>query len=494
MSWSHPDFEAVARVVGERTGLAFAPSRCDSAEQGIGRAMRRAGVGGLDRYLALLTGDRGALDDLIVELTVGETYFFREPGQFQLLRREIVPEIVRRRGPDHTIRCWSAGCASGEEAYSLAILFARLAQEGLVNRAHILGTDISRAGLTRARQAVYADWSLRGDGADLVKPYLVSDGNRYRLDSRIRGHVTFDYLNLALDVYPSFATGTWGMDLILCRNVLIYFASHMVQNVARRLFETLADGGWLITASSDPPLTHLAPFETVVTNEGVFYRRRRVELPLPSETGYDNTVFDTAEIPRAEPEEVAGQGGSAQGTQDNHAPLEHDKAKAADDFTRARDAFAKGDYQRVVWLTESLMADTAAAALRVRALANIATAEAERACAEAAARHPLSAELAYLHAVLLLDLDRDEEAVRAVRRVIYLDRSLAIAHFALGSILRRRGDHVGARRAFRNARDLSAACPPDQAVPLGDGEPAGRLAAAAAAELALLEAPSEANP
>jgi chemotaxis protein methyltransferase CheR len=89
--------------------------------------------------------------------------------------------------------------------------------------------------------------------------------------------------------------------------------------------------------------------------------------------------------------------------------------------------------------------------------------------------------------VLLLNLGREEEAAQAARRVIYLDRSLAMAHFTLGSILRRRGDHAGARRAYRNARELCAAMPAEQAVALGEGEPAGRLAEAAAVELAVLE-------
>jgi chemotaxis protein methyltransferase CheR len=96
--------------------------------------------------------------------------------------------------------------------------------------------------------------------------------------------------------------------------------------------------------------------------------------------------------------------------------------------------------------------------------------------------------LTYLHAVLLLDLGREEEAVRALRRVIYLDRSLAIPQLTQGSVLRQRGDLAGARRAYRNARNLCAACPPEQLVPLADGELAGRLAQVAEHQLALLEA------
>jgi chemotaxis protein methyltransferase CheR len=125
---------------------------------------------------------------------------------------------------------------------------------------------------------------------------------------------------------------------------------------------------------------------------------------------------------------------------------------------------------------------------RIRELANRDVAEAERICAAATQRHPLSSELHYLRAVLLLDLGRDAEALPAVRRALYLDRSLAIAHFTLGSILQRRGDGAGAWRAYRNARDLCRACPAEEIVPLSDGEPAERLAAAAETQMAREEA------
>src|SRR4051812_1125694 len=155
--------------------------------------MSRAGSADAVRYHELIAADPAALDDLIVELTVGETYFLREPGQFEFIRREVLPEVRRRKGADAVIRAWSAGCASGEEAYSLAILFE---QEGLASQTHILATDISRAALAKARQSVYSSWSLRGEGARIAEGYLSPRGDRFVLDERIRRRVSFEYLNL----------------------------------------------------------------------------------------------------------------------------------------------------------------------------------------------------------------------------------------------------------------------------------------------------------
>ena len=120
-------------------------------------------------------------------------------------------------------------------------------------------------------------------------------------------------------------------------------------------------------------------------------------------------------------------------------------------------------------------------------LANLEPVQAEQACQQAAARHPLSVELSYLHAILLMELGRTEEAVRALRRVLYLDRSLAIAHFTLGSILGGAATPQ-AHRAYRNALALCSSRPPEEAIPLADGETAGRLCEVARAELVFLTA------
>ena len=147
MSVDQPAYEAVADLLRARAGLTFPDGRRDSAEVGIRRAMARAGVTNPERYRELIARDSDALDDLLVELTVGETYFFREPGQFAFIRREVLPDLARRCGGDTWVRAWSAGCASGEEPYSLAILFE---EEGVGQRNFLLATDVSRTALAKS--------------------------------------------------------------------------------------------------------------------------------------------------------------------------------------------------------------------------------------------------------------------------------------------------------------------------------------------------------
>ena len=160
----------------------------------------------------------------------------------------------------------------------------------------------------------------------------------------------------------------------------------------------------------------------------------------------------------------------------------------ADALREGQAALVRGDYSGAVRWTEGCRHDPGACVLHLKALANIDTLSAVQASAEAVQRHALSPELHYLYAVLLMEVNRDAEAVQAARRAVFLDRSLAIAHFTLGSILQRRGALQDARRCFRNVRDLCAARPPDEIVPLTDGEAAGRLAEAAEVQLDSLQA------
>lgn len=234
--WSDPSYAAAARLVTRQAGLTLKTVRRPAVESGIRRAMERADIADIGEYINLLEAEPMALDDLVTELTVGETYFFREPGHYEFLRREVLPDIRRRRGSGHTLRAWSAGCSTGEEAYSLAIV---LEEEGLSEQAYLLGTDISRRALRAARLARYRRWSFRGADDTVLGTYFrrISDTelerrDQFELAARFRRRVHFEYLNLALDTYPSLGTGTWGMDIIFCRNVLIYFDPHT--NLSRK--------------------------------------------------------------------------------------------------------------------------------------------------------------------------------------------------------------------------------------------------------------------
>jgi len=363
-------------------------------------------------------------------------------------------------------RIWSAGCATGEEAYTAAIV---LHEGGLAGRSHVLGTDLCRAALLTAREARYRSWSFRGVDAEVVRRHFRNDGEDHVLNDQIRRHVAFELHNLLADPSPPAALGGCA-DVILCRNVLIYMAPDAVVEVAARLFASLSPGGWLITGPSDPLLSSAAPFETIATEQGVFYRRPHVVRSGAPE--------------RAAPEPVARSAGEPRAFARVPRSIEED----------ARAAHVAGDWARVVELASRPNAGAALCALGVQAAANLrGTVEAERLCADGVARHPLSTELHYLRALLLSDLGRRAEAAAEARRVLFLDRSCVVAHLLLGSLARARGDLDGAARAYSNAREAGALRPREEPVPLGDGERAGRLVEISDAHLQSLAPESEAR-
>jgi chemotaxis protein methyltransferase CheR len=494
-AWSQSVLQSLAASIRDHAGLSFVPARYDELERRTRRAMAKAGITDVRDYADGLGSGRISFDDWVSELTVGETYFFREPGHFEFIRRRIIPGLLATRGHGHVFRVWSAGCASGEEAFSLAILFD---EQFLSSSLHLVGTDVSRAALSKARSARYGTWALRGSDPAWIDRYFRRHANRqFELAERIRRQVTFEYLNLALDEYPSFFTGVWGNDVILCRNVLIYLDRDTVRAVARRLFESLADGGWLITGPSDPPLGDYAPYETVLTDAGVFYRRslESVTVDPPRKGAHAGAEkkngFVTSE------EEITGihavtPAPSPASTSTRPRRVDSDIAPRAvgrtdtDPLSLAQTAFTAGRYSRAIELVQGIV-DHAAAALEVRATANLLGArDASRLCTAAILRFPLGVELYVLQASLLLDLRDYDAAVQATRRLLYIDRSLVVAHLLLGSIMGQKGDRAEAMRAFRNARDLAASTPPEDVLPFTDGEKAGRLAVFARAQMDLL--------
>jgi chemotaxis protein methyltransferase CheR len=459
-----PALTRLADFITERTGLVFAPHRRGALERGLNAAWAAARVSSVEGLIERLAEQGTLWDTLIDEITVGETYFFREPEHFAFVKREVLPAIIGQRGRDHGVRVWSAGCASGEETYSLAIL---LQEQGLLARANVLGTDISALAIARARAGIYRSWSLRNAEALSLAPYLSSEDGQYRVRSTLRARVSFERLNLALPAYPSASGGTSRLDLILCRNVFIYLDAKTLRGASERLYAALAPGGYLLTGPSDPLLSSEL-FQLITTRAGIVYRRPRHEASLvvggigtPARDAAPRSSFaESGTVP------VAANGGLWSPEPPSVPQTEGDEAAN----------------------------DQAESAASIRALASATgPAAAERACRLALERAPLSVELQYLHGLLLIELGDGPSAIAALRRTLYLDGSLAIVHFTLGSLLARGGDQLAAQRAYRNAERAASALAPDAELALAGGVSAAGLASAAQRELALMVQESEAG-
>lgn len=207
----------------------------------------------------------------MTQRTNGETYFLRDHGQFDLLRLRLLPELVERRRNTKTLRLWSAGCSSGEEAYSLAILLDMLLPKRDDWDIFILGSDIDESALAKARHGHYGQWSFRMTPPSLKQNYFLHDGEQWTLIDRIRSMVTFRTVNLINEAFSP--APLCDMDLILCRNVFIYFSAATVASVANKLADALSDGGYLMTAHTELIGHHVNKLQSRLYAEGLVYQR-----------------------------------------------------------------------------------------------------------------------------------------------------------------------------------------------------------------------------
>jgi chemotaxis protein methyltransferase CheR len=456
--WDDATYEQLAAILRDRAGLIFQSLRRPAVESAALHVMERIGIKTPESFVPLVAQAGAVFDDLMAEVTIGETYFFREPGHFALLRDRILSDFRKQAAPDRRFRAWSAAASTGEEPYSIAIA---LREQGVPG--DVLGTDISRARLSAARRATYRAWSFRGVPDATIERYFKANGEWFTLRPELRRDVEFRYLNLASDSYPSMASGVWGMDVIFCRNVLIYFDRDTIAHVAEKLIESIADDGWILLGATDPPLSDYVRCEIVQTPHGLVYRRARKGIRTTVES---RPIVHTPppEKPREAPRPAAAPVVASPRLEKKPVvePREPVKAEPASGIAPALSAHASDPATQ--------------AAARVRELANAGRLEeAGRECAAALDVYRESAELHYLHAVLVAQARQFAESARAARRALYLDRSMIVAHAALGTALAKSGDATGARRAFNNALRLLSSMDPNALVPFSGGEPAGRL-------------------
>lgn len=245
----------VNHYLSERLGLYFNEMRYSDLQRGLQTASEELGYKDVTECISEIVGgqlDKTDLQIVVRNLTVGETYFFRDQSVFVAMEEKILPEMIRRKGDRKVLRIWSAGCSSGEEPYSIAISLMRTIPDIENWQIHLLGTDINTRSLEKAKQAVYGKWSFRTMPNDFFNQYFKTESEgQHKLNEDIRKLVKLSYLNLAEDNYPTIASGTQGIDILFCRNVLIYFTQQKGQQIVDKLADCLHPDGIFVTSASD---------------------------------------------------------------------------------------------------------------------------------------------------------------------------------------------------------------------------------------------------
>jgi chemotaxis protein methyltransferase CheR len=392
----------IADVVRRETGIVTPPGRTSALHAAVGRA-----APGLDpAAVVAVLSDPARRDEvltrLIDEVTTKETSFIRDRGQLDAIGWHALLSSAQAAG-SRAIRVWSAGCATGEEPYTLALL-AYEAFGPMPPPVDVLGTDMSGAALAAAAAGRYGERAIRALGGPQRDRYLdrAADGS-YLAGGRLRRLVRFRRHNLVQDPIPP--AGEDGFDLILCRNVLIYFEQPLAARIAESLGQAVRPGGALVLGASDA-------LQRTTARTGA----AQAQSPDPMRSGPVS--------PRRVPPGPAGRPAAPGLVPQSRRPAARQPAQPA---------AAPREEQLATALAAAGHGDREAALAQVTALL---------------AADPMDADAHYIGGLLTLEAGEPEQAVAALRRALYADTRFALAAFALGRAYDALGDEQAARRAF----------------------------------------------
>jgi chemotaxis protein methyltransferase CheR len=442
--------EQLQRLVAVRLGLQLRPRDRESLRRAFAARARVLKLPQAEAYLTLLEGASPACDGewawLAAHLTNTESYFFRDEGQMALLRSRVLPALIERNAHRRSLRLWSAGCATGEEAYTLAILLCELLPRDEAWDARVLGTDVNERALEKARRGVYTAWSFRRMPQALRARYFHAEGSGEAVDVSIRSRVTFRRQNLLTDPFPVSESASWEMDLILCRNVFIYFTRDAVRTVLQTLAGSLREGGYLMTGHAEVHDENPAQLRPKIFPGSVLYERVSAASGDVTRSPYGRSGgvtpgYASGALPgRSAPEghrTVAG--GNTPGLPNTPGGLGYSNAAdphpapARSDRTLYEEALALADQGELE--------------------------EAAERCRRAIASDPMSVAAYRLLAQIAEEQGETETARECLKKLIYLEPSQAAAYLDLAALYDREGDLERARKMRAAAGAVREAAP-----------------------------------
>ncbi|MBN2381629.1 hypothetical protein JXQ70_01980 [bacterium] len=449
----------------ERIGLFFPAEKKKTLERGLSLCLAQMNLNNVTQLYDLLLQqpeESPAWEKVINSLTVNETYFFRSLYHFQALKNHILKELIKKRTSDtKTLRIWSAGCSTGEEPYSIAILLWELIPDLDNWNIQILATDIDKPSLTKASKGIYQEWSFRNLEFRAISQYFKKTGSYYQLHKNIKELVTFRYLNLMRDIYPSMYNNTNMMDIILCRNVTIYFHEDSIAKVMRHFYQSLLPGGWLIVGESDPTPSKFDNFQCSAFEGTFVYRRPNIDEFITHKEGL-LTHFDLNTLPS---------------TTRPYFPVEgpkrfvsHDRSKSSNRrFTCVKTTiFPQAETQQ-----PDQVQPVNRFALKIQKAVKWANQgqleQAESLCLEVLKEDKLIHEAYYVLGMISMERNQLNDTESNLKKAIFLNADFIMAHFGLFTYYLVTENSKKARKYFENTKSLLQNLTPDEIVPHSEG-------------------------
>lgn len=472
-------------LIADRTGLYIWNRDLDRLAKVINKRLRSHHLAAIPEYLDMLRlpGEKSREEWKILcnELTTTETFFFRDKGQFSLLQNRILPQIIQQNGSTRSIRIWSAGCASGEEPYSIAILLSELLAGHNGWEVLIIGTDLNETALQQARVGKYSNWSFRMVDPLIKAKYFTQYGDQWAIHDSIKNMVNFLPGNLKSDKYPDFSLHIHSMHLIICRNVFIYFDHGTVQQIIQKFNQTLQDGGYLLTGHTELYGHDLGQLQTFSYIESTIFKKSGSATETFSYKPPDlPEIFKPVSQPISKPLtlpkkvnlETGFEIGSSLRIPDKSVPPPPESSTEAALSTpveEAKLAFENGNYRLAIQKINAILeADPNhfdAIYLAAESWANLGEHEsAKKYCRKALEMNQYAIQPYYLLSKILEEEGNRVEAKSCLKKIIYLAPQDPAAYVELASIYRHENDLNRASKMYETAYGILKKMPQDAIV------------------------------
>jgi chemotaxis protein methyltransferase CheR len=261
------EFEQYRVIIYNESGITFTSTNRSILESRLKERLREKGIDSLTKYYAMIAKDREEMKNFLDSITTNLTRFFRNQAQFDALEHYVIPELLKIKKPtgNTTIKIWSAGCSTGEEPYTIAMLLSKILPPPW--KYEILASDISLKCLMSAKEGFYADSRIVGIPDDYLRRYFEKIEGGYKVNQEIMSKIRFDYHNLSND------SGQRGFDVVFCRNVIIYFDEAAQAAVINRFWDAMASKSFLFIGHSESLFGMATKFEFVKTEWATLYSK-----------------------------------------------------------------------------------------------------------------------------------------------------------------------------------------------------------------------------
>lgn len=414
-----------------RTGLHYYQNKSEDLASRIARRFSATGAKDCSSYLSALERSNGAqneLDLLVIELTIGETYFFRHPEQFDAFRKIILPKVLEKNQSRKSLRIWCAGCSTGAEPYTISIILKREFKLQTAGWSiQILGTDINRNFLNRATEGNFDDWHLRSTNDDMKRSCFEKINGSWSIRPEFKQGLSFQAHNLVSDSFPPSGSGFF--DIIFCRNVMIYFDRKTMSEILERFERCMNEGAWLLLGYAEISSDQYKPFVAVPVSSGIIFQKKKAEA-VPPAAPLDFKILNF-EIPSSAPSVAPSPPSSEPSTATESLEVTYHKCQ---------ELAAAGEYAAAIQMIDRMIQ-----------------------------HDPFATKAHYLRGLAFSQLGKYPDAEQALRKAVYLDRNFILAHYHLALVYQQLGQVEKLKRHLNNALALAQSLNDSTPLPSGDG-------------------------